>query len=65
MKIDEYELFLNKFKSIELLIPKLPEAPIDANMKWLEDNVIENLEDKNKLYLCRVTRNYNPFKKNA
>lgn len=58
MKTDEYELFLNKFKALEVLIPKLPEAPSDANMKWLEDNLIEDLNLKNKLYLCRVTRNY-------
>ena len=49
--------YITKYNDIENLLNKIPNAPIDANMKWLEDN-ISDLKIKNKLYLCRVIRNY-------
>ena len=46
--IDKYSLFITKFKEIEILLPKIKNAPLDANMKWLEDNT-SDLNIKNKL----------------
>lgn len=51
------EAFLKKWAEIENDIKQLPDAPADANMKWYEDRIEDN-EKKNKLYLCRVCRNY-------
>lgn len=55
--MQKQDIFIQKFKEIENLIPKLPNTPIDANFKWYEDNTLDN-EKKQKLYICRVLRNY-------
>lgn len=57
MIMNKYDIFISKFKEIENLIPKLPNATSDSNFKWYEDNIID-IEKKNKLYLCRIIRNY-------
>ena len=57
MIMNKYDIFISKFKEIENLIPKLPNATSDSNFKWYEDNIID-MEKKNKLYLCRIIRNY-------
>lgn len=49
--------FIELFKEIENVVKKLPNAPEDANFKWFEDITIDN-EKKQKLYVCRVLRNY-------
>lgn len=53
----KYELFIQKFKTIELLLPKIEDYPNDANFKWYEDLQTDTLK-KNKMYYCRITRNY-------
>lgn len=55
--ITKYDIFISNFKEIESLITKLPNTPIDANFKWLEDNTLSS-EKKNKMYICRILRNY-------
>lgn len=57
MKQNIYDEFLTLYKNIESLIPKMKNAPIDANVKWLEETILDQ-EKRNKLYLCRITRNY-------
>lgn len=53
----KYDLFIQKFKTIELLLPKIEDYPNDANFKWYEDLQTDTLK-KNKMYYCRITRNY-------
>lgn len=55
--INKYEIFISKFKEIENLIKKLPNATSDSNFKWYEDSILD-MEKKNKLYICRIIRNY-------
>lgn len=50
-------IYITKYNDIENLLNKLPDAPSDANMKWLEDQITD-IKIKNKLYLCRILRNY-------
>lgn len=57
MKQTIYEEFLYLYKNIEQNIPKMKNATIDSNVKWLEDKIIEP-EKRNKLYICRIIRNY-------
>lgn len=57
MKQNIYDEFLTLYKNIESLIPKMKNAPINANVKWLEETILDQ-EKRNKLYLCRITRNY-------
>lgn len=54
---DKYQDFISIYNKLETIIHKIPNAPDDANMKWLEDS-LPNVNDKNKLYLCRIIRNY-------
>jgi predicted transcriptional regulator len=54
---DNYELFLNKYKEIESIVCKIDNAPSDANIFWLEEN-IDDINKQNKLKLCRMLRNY-------
>lgn len=51
------EIFIVSYNKLENILHKLPNAPIDANMKWYEDS-LEDAKIKNKLYLCRILRNY-------
>ena len=48
---------LNLYKKIETAIPKMKDAPIDANVRWFEESIVD-MEKRNKLYLCRIIRNY-------
>ena len=57
MKPNIYEEFLNLYKSIESAIPKMKDASSDANVRWYEETITD-AEKRNKLYLCRITRNY-------
>ena len=57
MKQDIYEEFLNLYKKIETAIPKMKDAPLDANVRWFEESIVD-MEKRNKLYLCRIIRNY-------
>lgn len=57
MKQTIYEDFLYLYKNIEQNIPKMKNATMDSNVKWLEDQIIEP-EKRNKLYICRIIRNY-------
>lgn len=57
MKQTIYEDFLHLYKNIELNIPKMKNATMDSNVKWLEDQIMEP-EKRNKLYICRIIRNY-------
>lgn len=54
---DKYTLYISKYNNIETKLCKLEDAPVDANMKWFEDT-LEDIKLKNKLYLCRIIRNY-------
>lgn len=55
--MDKYDSFINKFKEIEGIVTKIPNAPSSANIKWYEDS-IDDAEKRNKLYYCRIVRNY-------
>lgn len=57
MKQNIYEQFLDLYKQIELTIPKMKDAPSDANMRWLEEN-IDDQSIRTKLYVSRIIRNY-------
>lgn len=54
---DKYTTYISKYNDIETKICKIDGAPIDANMKWFEDS-LEDIKLRNKLYLCRIVRNY-------
>lgn len=56
MKQNDQE-FLDLYKQIENAIPKMKDAPTDANMKWYEDT-ISDPSLRAKLYICRILRNY-------
>lgn len=55
--MNKYDEFIFKYNRLETLLHKLPNAPLDANMKWYEDSLEDN-KIKNKLYISRVTRNF-------
>ncbi len=57
MTANIHSIYIEKYNKIESLIKKIKDAPSDANMKYLED-MVEDSSIKNKLYLCRITRNY-------
>ena len=57
MKQNIHDQFLELYKKVEAAIPKMKNAPLDANIRWLEDQIIDQ-EKRNKLYVCRITRNY-------
>ena len=54
---DKYSIYISKYNNIETKLCKLNNAPADANIKWFEDS-LEDVKIKNKLYLCRIIRNY-------
>lgn len=57
MIMTKQNYFIELFKEIENIVCKLPNAPEDANFKWYEDMILDN-EKKQKLYVCRILRNY-------
>ena len=57
MKQNIYDEFLTIYKNLESSIQKMKNAPIDANVRWLEETMSDS-EKRNKLYICRITRNY-------
>lgn len=52
-----YDEFLDLYKQIENAIPKMKNAPTDANVKWLEES-IDDPNLRTKLYISRILRNY-------
>ena len=54
---DNFSKFLFEYNKLETSLNKISGAPVDANMKWYEDNYTDQ-KIKNKLYLCRILRNY-------
>lgn len=54
---DKYSIFIKEYNKLETQLHKIPNAPIDANMKWYEDSITDP-KLKNKLYYCRIVRNY-------
>ena len=55
--MNKHDLFIDEYNKVENLLSKLPNAPIDADMKWFENNC-EDATIKNKLFYCRISRNY-------
>ena len=55
--MDKYDIFINEYNKLENILSQLSGAPNDANMKWLEDT-LDDIKMRNKLYLCRIMRNY-------
>lgn len=54
---NNHQKFIEEYNKLENLLHKLPNAPLDANIKWFEES-LSDIKEKNKLYFCRVTRNY-------
>ena len=57
MQKNIYNQFLHIYKLIETEIPNMKAAPIDANVRWLEEQIDDN-DKRTKLYTCRILRNY-------
>lgn len=57
MQKNIYNQFLHIYKLIETEIPNMKAAPIDANVRWLEEQMDDN-DKRTKLYTCRILRNY-------